>query len=475
MDNKSRIANRLSGSDRAAILFSICTVLQKSVPFLLMPLLTRMLNTAEYGLYSVYTSWVAILTIPATLNLHLGSFNNGMVRYQGQRRNYMVSIITLSMMISGALFVCWMALYYGLHCEIIDLPVQYVILIFFQIVCVEGFLCWSAKARYERNFKNLILLTALGAVFSILLPIGALLLKCSLFGVIFIMQLPNMIIGLGCYLISLLRNRLKIGRSFWKKALAFSIPLLPHYIAGTILAQIDRVMIQEYWGMEYVALYSVTYNLSIAINLLITGLNSAMVPEIYEALRTGSCGSVINQLKRYMEFFSVGIVGIMMIMPEVIFIIAPAEYADSIKAVPPIVLSCLFIFLYNVFANVEFYYEAKYFISVASVIAAVSNVILNAVFIPRFGYYAAAYTTAVCYMVYAVAHMLNARRLCKFHHRKELITIRRVLFIMVILCTFTSLAVAIYRFWYIRYILLLAVFTVAFITYKKGRDVNAKG
>lgn len=398
-----------------------------------------------------------------------------MASYQEQRRNYMVSIITLSTVISGVIFVCWVALYYGLHYEIIDLPVQYVILIFFQIVCVEGFLCWSAKARYERNFKNLILLTALGAVFSILLPIGALLLKCSLFGVIFIMQLPNMIIGLGCYLVSLLRNRLKIERSFWKKALAFSIPLLPHYIAGTILAQIDRVMIQKYWGMEYVALYSVTYNLSIAINLLITSLNSAMVPEIYEALRTGSCGSVINQLKRYMAFFSVGIVGIMLIMPEVISIIAPTEYADSIKAVPPIVLSCLFIFLYNVFANVEFYYEAKYFISAASVIAAVSNVILNAIFIPRFGYYAAAYTTAVCYMVYAVAHMLNARRLCKFHQRKELIAIRKVLFIMVILCVFTSLAVAIYRFWYIRYILLLAVFIAAFIIYKKGRYVNVKG
>lgn len=475
MSNKSRMGNRLSGSDRAAILFSICTVLQKSVPFLLMPLLTRMLNTEEYGLYSVYTSWAAILTIPATLNLHLGTFNNGMEKYRKQRRNYMVSIIALSTVISVALFVCWTALYYGLHCEIIDLPVQYVILIFFQIVCAEGFLCWSAKARYERSFKNLILLTALCTVFSILLPVVAMLLNCSLFVVIFAMQLPNMVIGLGCYLISLLRNQLKIDRSFWKKALALSIPLLPHYIAGTILAQIDRVMIQKYCGMEYVALYSVTYNLSIAINLLIASFNAAIVPEIYEGLRTGSCGGVIKQLKRYMVFFSVGIVGIMLIMPEVISIIAPAEYADSIKAVPPIVLSCLFIFLYTAFANVEFYYEAKYFISVASVIAAVSNVILNAICIPQFGYYAAAYTTAICYMVYAVAHMLNARRLCKLHQRKELIAIRKVIFIIVILCVFTGLAVTIYQFWYIRYILMFAVLTATFIKYKKGRYVNAKG
>lgn len=466
---KAKLLNEVSNTDKVALIFSICTVLQKSVPFLLMPLLTRKLNTEEYGLYSIYTSWVTILTVLATLNLHLGGFNNGMARYPTQHQNYMVSIISLSIVVTGVVASCCLFLNYKLHINIIELPIQYTILAFSQIVCVQGFLCWTARARYERNFKKLLLLIVVSTVCSLLLPLIALFAGLSIFVIILSIQLPNMLIGVGCYVVGLLKNQFRIDTSFWRKAISFNVPLLPHYISGSVLSQIDRIMIQRFCGAGDTALYSVAYNLSSAINLVISSLNAAMVPDIYEALKNGLCEEIRKQLKKYVGFFSVSIVSVMLIMPEVISVIAPDEYADSIQAVPPIVLSCLFIFLYNVFANVEFYYEAKYFISAASVLAAISNIILNAFFIPLFGYYAAAYTTAVCYMIYALAHMLNARKLCKKYGRKELMEIKSVLTTIAFLSFWTFFIIRIYNFWYVRYSLFIAIAVFVLIRFPKWR------
>ena len=66
-------------------------------------------------------------------------------------------------------------------------------------------------------------------------------------------------------------------------------------------------------------------------------------------------------------------------------------------------------FLYNLFGNIEFYYEKTLFIMVASCVGAILNGVLNAAFIPIFGYYAAGYTTLFCYAVFAVSHYVFYR------------------------------------------------------------------
>lgn len=50
---------------------------------------------------------------------------------------------------------------------------------------------------------------------------------------------------------------------------------------------------------------------------------------------------------------------------------------------------------------------------ISAVTAAVVNVVLNFIFIARYGYMAAAYTTLVAYIVLAVMQMLGARKVCK--------------------------------------------------------------
>ena len=56
--------------------YAICSILQKCLSFITLPLFTSCLTTEQYGQYTIYTSWSGILMIFLTLNLAYGSFFN---------------------------------------------------------------------------------------------------------------------------------------------------------------------------------------------------------------------------------------------------------------------------------------------------------------------------------------------------------------------------------------------------------------
>lgn len=469
---KNKILMKLSATDKATLIFSTCAILQKLTPFLLMPFLTRGLSTQDYGRYTIYQSWFVIITVFATLNLHLGGFNNGLIRYPKQRVDYTVSIVGLCTVISCLLMGLWALAYFGFHRVIIDLPVGYVVLLFLQIIFQQGFLCWSAKARYEQALKELTILTAINTFFSILLPLGLLCYGANLFLIILGVQLPGMIIGAVCFFRYLFQNQWKINTGYWKKALSFNVPLIPHYIASVILAQIDRIMIQDICGIDDVALYGVAYNLSIAMSVFINSFNAAVVPGIYESLKKNDTKEISDKLCTYTRYFALLVLAFMMVLPEVISIIAPENYSEASKAVPPIALSSFFTLIYSLYANVEFYYESCWFISISSGMAAILNLILNAIYIPIFGYYAAAYTTLICYIVHAFAHMFNARRLSNIHHNKSLMPTGMIVRMTIALCVCTLAIQFVYPYIAVRYGLFCMFSVIAICEFKRRRKIR---
>ena len=54
--------------------------------------------------------------------------------------------------------------------------------------------------------------------------------------------------------------------------------------------------------------------------------------------------------------------------PELLKIIASKEYGEAVYVIPPVAMSTFFTFMYNIFANVEFFYEEKKFVSIGSIL-----------------------------------------------------------------------------------------------------------
>ena len=77
---------------KAAVWFTICNCISSGITFLSMPLFTRLMSSSQYGVVTVYNSWVQMFSVFATLNLSAGAFNNGMVKFSDDRNRYSSSM-----------------------------------------------------------------------------------------------------------------------------------------------------------------------------------------------------------------------------------------------------------------------------------------------------------------------------------------------------------------------------------------------
>ena len=115
--------------------------------------------------------------------------------------------------------------------------------------------------------------------------------------------------------------------------------------------------------------------------------------------------------KDYINLMTYAMVALILIAPEVVKILANESYWEGISIIPPVVLANYVIFAYSLYVNIEHYYKKTPYITVNTIIAAASNIVLNFIFIPRYGYIAAAYTTLASYFISFVLHTRYAKKL----------------------------------------------------------------
>lgn len=412
----------LSVMDRSTIWFVVCNCIMSGMTYLSMPFFTRLMSTEQYGIVTVYNSWLQLITVFATLNLSSGAFNNGMVRFESQRDGF--SSAMQGLMLAQCVLVC--AITMVLHAagvDVLGMSTEFVICMFLQIYMTGIFLLYAARQRYDYQYVKLtkmtiayaLLMTAFSIVVVALVPndssrafakVAASAVGTSAVGVYVIVKTQRKV---PCF----------FNRDFWKYAYQFSIPLIPHYLALTALSQIDRIQIADIIDGGTAAMYAVAYTIGIALSIISSAMNSATVPFQFEKIHHGQLDGIASRLNAMMlTLVGFGVLAVL-VSPELLKIAAPPSYYPAAKVIAPVAASVVFTFLYNILSNYEFYYQANKFIAVASVCAAAANYSLNLFTIPQFGFQGAAFTTLACYMLLALAHTLFARYVCKKHLSRE--------------------------------------------------------
>tara|TARA_B110000908_G_C10207715_1_gene428546 strand:- start:1117 stop:1575 length:459 start_codon:yes stop_codon:yes gene_type:complete len=90
---------------------------------------------------------------------------------------------------------------------------------------------------------------------------------------------------------------------------------------------------------------------------------------------------------------------------------APKEYWGGVNIIPVVIVASFFMFLYSISVNLEYYYKSTKMIAINTISVAILNIILNMIFIPKYGAIAAAFTTLVSYIISFAVHYGVARKL----------------------------------------------------------------
>ena len=278
MSYAKKVKNILSGSKevKASSAYVICSVLQRCLSFITLPIFTRLLTTNEYGISTVYTSTMGVVIIFTTLNLPYGSFSPAMMKFEKDREGYISAVNTICSLFTVVYFLIYL-LFRDFWNGLLDLPTELMVLMGFEMLFHTAIQFWMGKARFEYRYKPFVVVTLMISI------VGTI---CSILAVLF---LPNKgvvkviahglvisIIGLVIFIQSLVKGRKPFNKEYWKYALSFNIPLIPYYLSQIIFNQSDRLMINSMTGRSDAAVYGVAYSLAFILTFVLNAINNSL-------------------------------------------------------------------------------------------------------------------------------------------------------------------------------------------------------
>lgn len=453
---------------KATIWYTLCNMLQKIAAFLIIPFLTRMMTTSEYGLYSVFLSWVDIIEIFATMRIYSNGYVAGLVKNDEDQEKYTCSIQFISI-VPTAICLLIFFIFSDPISSFIQIKKIFIYYMFLSFFAMSSIGIWSSRQRVNNKYKLMVLVTLL---YSILAPvfsiIGAYLSTDKLEAVIVIRVVVQFIISIPFFVINLFGSKKTIVFEYCKDALLYNIPLIPYYLSMVILNSSDRIMIKNIVGDSAAGIYSVAYSLSMAVFVFVGALNLSLQPWIFNKLKMNQANNANKVISFATCFIALLNVCVLTVSPELIRIVASVKYSHAIWTMPPIICSLLVIFVYQQILNIHFYYGENKIVFIASIVAAGLNLIFNYIFIHMFGYIAAGYTTLVSYLVILILYIVTMKQIArkKNINYKEYYNIPLMFAILIVLGGAATIIALLYPYPIIRYLVVLTILIMLIVLRK---------
>ena len=442
---------------KASFWFTVCNLAQKGIQFFLVLALTRLMSTSDYGRYSVFLSWYQIISIFATLNMWSYTLNNGMLKYESDRSGYISSLQGLNMLITLILFLIYLP-FSGRWEQATSLSFTAMAVMFAELLFMPAYEYWCGRERFEYRYKGVVVLTlaVTAAVPLVCIPLVIVSSDKGMTAIVGRAVTSAAIYAVPSVLIAK-RGRKFYDKAYWRFALRFVLPLIPHFLSCMVLAQADRIMIARMVGEDKAGIYSFAYSSAMVAQVFNSAIISSFIPYTYGAIQVNKPEGVRRNANYLLALIALLNLALICVAPEAVRILGPEEYREAMYIIPPAAASNLFMFLFSLFANIEYYFGETKFVTMASTGSALINILLNWICIPRFGYIAAGYTTLVCYVLYSLGHYVFMRVVIKKYMDGKRVYDDKAIFVIVsgaVLLSFGLLAL--YDHPVIRYAIALA-------------------
>lgn len=394
---------------KAGIWYTISNILVKGVTLLIAPIFNRLMTQTEVGLFSNVQSWAGILVIICTFELS-SSINIAKYDYKDDFDSYITSTVALGTLITSIFFVIYLTFQSAWE-SFLGMEREYIYILFVYFLLSPATSIYIEKHRSSLEYRQTILLSAGSSIAVVFISLAlVLLMNDKLLGRVIGSYIT--VAAFGCLsLFMILKDSKSVKKKYWKYALAISFPLMFHLLAGNILSSSDRIIITKICGASDNALYSVAYLIATIVIIIWNSINSAWAPWSFMQFDAHNYKPVNKYSKVILVVAAIAIVLITALGPEVLWFLGGEKYVEAKSAIPPIMAGIFTMVVYTFYVNVEQFNKKQIVVAIGTIVAGAVNVILNILFIPLFGYVAAAYTTLAGYLVLFVIHFFTVRNM----------------------------------------------------------------
>lgn len=207
----------------------------------------------------------------------------------------------------------------------------------------------------------------------------------------------------------------EFNKPLWKEIMLYSLPLVIAGFGGMINETFDRIML-GWWSTAAdpkteVGIYSGCYKLSILITLFIQAFRMGAEPFFFKQAHGENPQRVYA---RVMKFFVIIICTMFLVVVLYLdiwkYFLGRKSYWTGLKVVPILLLANMFLGIYY---NLSIWYKlTNKTLSGAwiTLIGAALTLVINYLFIPRFGYMACAWATFFCYGTMMVISFVQGQK-----------------------------------------------------------------
>jgi O-antigen/teichoic acid export membrane protein len=385
-------------------LYMIGEVIPRILSILLLPIYTRYFSPDDYGIMSYIDSLIVFVFMFSILSL-----NSYVLRTYFEQKN-----LTEQKKLVGNIFVFiasyniftffFFSFFLTVLLEILGSEINFLPLVFLALVAnfFETFsIIPLVLLRINEKAGQFIFYSLSKTFLQIFLILAfVIILDYGIDGKYYAMILANFIFALIYIKMMLKESILNFYFQQIKSALKFSLPLAPGAISFVILDISDRVILEKYVTLEDLGLYSIAYTLGFGLNVVINGSYRAFEPILFKNFSHHNFLEIFIKIKD--SFFALVFFAALFLIlysQEVLKIVATDSYFSASYIVPIIVLAAIAKGIYMLYAVLAMYGKNTKIIGLAIMFGAIVNLIINLVFIPKYGVLVAAISTVISFLL----------------------------------------------------------------------------
>lgn len=404
------------------IIFAIGTFSSKALSFLLMPFVTRMLTTADYGVADLIQQTVNVLIPIVTLQV-----NSAALRFSLDNATDKRDVFTVGVRTTLAGFAVFLLFAYPISfIKINDFRLGDYILLVILFVLVSGFrqLC-QQFVRGSGHVKTFaidgIIATATTLLFTFLFLA---VFKWGITGYILAIIASDACSVIFFTVTTKLYNFVKprgLTKGITGQMLKYCVPLIPTVILWWIINVSDRYMVTYFIGSSANGLYTAASKIP---NFVI--LFSQIFIDAWQLSAVDEYDSE-GRAEFFTKVFRVYSGGVFAVASALILfcqiftkiLVAPSYY-DSWKYVPILIIATTYSCIVNFMASVYMAEKKSVMSLITAMSGAVTNIVLNLILIPRLGANGAAIATVCAFLMVFATRGTNIRKYTKIDYKLPL-------------------------------------------------------
>lgn len=383
----------------SAVIYIGGEIVNKAIPFLLLPFLTAFLSPNDFGIVATYQAILQVLLVIISLSLHAAILVL-FFKLDDSFFKKMLASIFISSILLATLTALFIVIFKDDVVQFLGVDAFWVLalplIVLFQAFSQFFLVLYQVRKKQKQYITFQLLNTLVNVSVSVALIAYW---NIGLEGRIAGIAIASVIFGLWA-LFNLKRNNqfdFKVDKESFLIPLRFSLPLIPHSLSSWIKTSVDRVLLMSFLGAASVGEYAVMYQSAMILSVVFMAANKAVIPFLFEKMKSTNLDShfiTIICLKIMFVIIAISVVFIL-ILPSIFELFINATYGFNYQLVTLLIIGFMFQGLYFILINFLMYSEKTALISKVAIVNSIFHLIIAIPLIYFYGALGAAITNSL--------------------------------------------------------------------------------